>query len=92
MVASDGESGLAAAVSKQPDLILLDIRLPKIGGIEVCRKIKSDVSTKKIPIVFLTASQAKGVAEMVKTHGAEDFIIKPFEPAELLAKVRQYLK
>jgi diguanylate cyclase (GGDEF)-like protein len=90
--AFDGESGLVAAANPQPSLILLDVDLPGIDGFEVCRRLKADSSTAFIPIIFLTASamtsdQVKGLE-----LGALDYIVKPFKPEELRARVRAGLR
>jgi len=90
--AYDGESGLAAAANPQPSLILLDVDLPGIDGFEVCRQLKANSSTASIPIIFLTASAV--TSEKVKglELGAIDYIVKPFKPEELCARVRAGLR
>ncbi|MFC1571396.1 response regulator [Candidatus Margulisiibacteriota bacterium] len=92
ITAVDGQEGLDFAKSKKPDLILLDLRLPKMNGDEVCKLIKADEQIKHIPVIFITASQQSDVGEMAKEFCAQDYIVKPFTPEELFAKVRQYLK
>jgi len=90
--AYDGESGLPAAANPQPSLILLDVDLPGIDGFEVCRRLKANSSTAFIPIIFLTASSV--MSEQVKglELDALDFIVKPFKPEELRARVRAALR
>ncbi len=89
--ANDGESGLTLAHSEQPDLILLDVMLPKIDGFEVCRRLKSDDRFKSIPILMFTAKAlAKDVARG-REVGADEYIIKPFSGKALVATIRAHL-
>ena len=93
--AFDGQQGLDKAGGIKPDLILLDIVMPKMDGYEVCRKLKSNPETKGIPIIIFTASAAVGPEKLEKRRisvGAEGIIKKPFEPAELLEMVNKLLK
>ncbi len=88
VTALSGEEGLQLAQTQQPDLILLDIMLPKMKGRDVCARLKADPATQEIPVIFLTAL---GLADHVKAGmdlGAEDYIVKPFEPATLLERVK----
>ncbi len=87
----DGKSALEAVYNKKPDLILLDIQLPGIDGYEFCRIAKSDPEIKEIPIIFLTATRKSDVAEKTRELGAEDYLIKPFEVQELLAKMEKHI-
>ncbi len=90
--ASDGEQGLALAKSESPDLIILDIMLPKMDGLEVCRELKRDAATSAIPILMLTA-KAEEVDKVVGLEmGADDYVTKPFSPRELLARVGSILR
>ncbi len=91
ITAGDGKSGLDLAREEKPDLILLDWRLPVMDGVEVCRRIKEDDNLKKIPVIFLTASMAGEIENKKKEFGAEGYIIKPFEPSELLERVKNQL-
>jgi len=91
ITAEDGETGMELARKEKPDLVLLDVRLPLIDGYEVCQRLKSDDNFKKIPVIFLTASAADEIADKTKASGANDYIIKPFEPEELLNKVKNIL-
>ena len=87
LTASSGEEGLKIAEERLPDLILLDIMMPKMKGRDVCARLKADPKTAKIPVIFLTAL---GLADHIKAGmdlGAEDYIIKPFEPAELKKRI-----
>ena len=87
LLAESGEDGLRVAEEEQPDLILLDIMMPKMKGRDVCARLKAHPRTQNIPVIFLTAL---GLADHVKAGmdlGAEDYIIKPFEPAELKDRI-----
>lgn len=87
-----GEDGLQLAREAMPDLILLDLMLPKLSGIEVCRSLKADAETAKIPVIMLTA---KGEEEDIVAGfdaGADDYVTKPFRPKVLLARVKAVLR
>lgn len=92
LFALDGKSGLQRAESGQPDLILLDIMMPGIDGFETCRQLKANENTKDIPVIFMTAlskttNKVKGFA-----LGAVDYITKPIQPEEALARITTHLK
>ena len=91
-IAGTGQEALALAAESPPDLILLDIMLPDLDGYEVCRRLKIDVATATIPIIFLTARA--DTDDIVKGFevGGVDYVIKPFRPAELRARVRTHLQ
>ncbi len=91
ITAQDGKTGLQLADKKKPDLILLDLRLPVMDGSEVYQRLKSDENLKKIPVIFLTASAEEGIKDKMKELGSDGYIIKPFEPEELLDKVKKYI-
>jgi len=76
----------------KPDLILLDIMMPGISGYEACKKIKMDEKLKNIKVVMLTAKGQKGDAEEGLKSGADDYIIKPFDPYELIEQVKEILE
>ena len=88
----DGLSALDKVEEERPDIILLDIMLPKMDGYEVCGRLKKDPTTKFIPIIMLTA--LKELKDKVKALevGADDFLSKPFENVELLARVKSLLR
>ncbi|MFN8008290.1 MAG: response regulator transcription factor [Terriglobia bacterium] len=88
----EGDSGLAKARKLRPDLILLDVLIPGINGKEVCKQLKSDVTTQSIPIIFLTASSEE-IDKMIGFElGADDYVTKPFSPRELIARIKAVLK
>ena len=87
LTADSGEEGLRIAEAQLPDLILLDIMMPRMKGRDVCMRLKANPRTEKIPVIFLTAL---GLADHVKAGmdlGADDYIVKPFEPAELKDRI-----
>jgi putative two-component system response regulator len=91
VVAMDGESALEAATENLPDLILLDIMMPGMNGLEVCRKLKENPETRGIPIIFLTGqAEAEDRAKGFEL-GAVDFITKPFEALDVKERVRVQL-
>lgn len=90
--ASSGEQALASVFTELPELILLDVKMPDMDGFEVCRRLKADPACREIPVLFLSASTE--IEERVKGFelGATDFIAKPFQRDELLARVRTHLE
>ena len=89
--ATSGEKALRYSLTPVPDLILLDLMMPDMDGFEVCRRLKSNPETAAIPVIFLTASVE--TEEVVKGFqlGAVDYVTKPFNPPELLARVRTHV-
>lgn len=88
---TNGEEAVQAALQILPDLIVLDVRMPRLTGYEACEQIKANASTRDIPVVFLSA---KGQESEVKTGmeaGAEEYILKPFSPDQLVERVRSIL-
>ncbi|MFH1406648.1 MAG: response regulator [Candidatus Omnitrophota bacterium] len=92
LTAGDGQAALDTIAKSRPDLIILDLRLPIIDGQEVCRRVKGDERTKDIPVILLTASSGLVSGDKVKDLGADDFILKPFDTENLIAKVKAFLK
>ena len=90
--AADGEEALEKAVAEKPDLILLDISLPKLNGYEVAKKLKAMEEFQEIPIVALTAHAMKGDRENVIVSGFEGYISKPVNVRELPDQVRAYIR
>lgn len=91
-LAADGEATLAAVEREEPDLILLDIMMPKRSGFEVCRLLKEDPRYRDIPIVMVTALNEAGDVERARECGADDFLSKPVNKIELLARVQNLLR
>ncbi len=89
--AYDGYSALDIAKSQKPDVIILDIMLPKLNGLVVCRKLKEAEETRHIPIIILSALIETEDKFMGFNAGADDYITKPFSPRELLARVKRML-
>jgi diguanylate cyclase (GGDEF)-like protein len=91
-VASDGEEALAQAVEIRPDLILLDVMMPKLDGFEVAQRLRRDARTSSSSIIMLTAKALSSDKVLGLSSGADDYIIKPFDPVELLARVKGTLR
>ena len=90
--ARDGETALQVAKERSPDLVVLDLMLPGLNGIEVCRKLRKDPKTSSMAIIMLTA-KAEEVDRIVGLEmGADDYMVKPFSPRELVARVRAVLR
>lgn len=91
IVALDGKTALEIANTELPDLILLDIMMPQMDGYEVCKELKQNSKTKKIPIIFLTAKTDEDSIETAYEVGGSDYVSKPFKPKELKARVKTQL-
>ncbi len=91
ITAGDGQEGLEKARSEQPDLILLDLMLPKIDGYEACRLLKFDDRYKHIPIIILSALHEQLDRQKAVEHGADSFFVKPFDFDLLLFKIKSLL-
>ena len=90
--AVDGQQGLELAAAVCPDLILLDVTLPKVNGYEVCKRLKASEALKAIPVVFMTASLATGgFAENFPSTGAQGYVFKPFDYQHLLNEIQKFL-
>jgi diguanylate cyclase (GGDEF)-like protein len=92
LAAFDGNSGLAAAAGQNPDLVLLDVDMPGMGGLEVCRRLKAHPATSEIPILFMTAASSTSEKLAGFDLGAVDYLTKPFDPHELRARVKAALR
>lgn len=90
--AHDGVEALTMVARKKPDLILLDVMMPKMSGFEVCRRLKNDPQTSDIPIIMVTALNEFGDIERGIDSGTDDFVSKPVNRLELLTRVRTMLK
>ena len=89
--AFDGEEGLKSVQDNNPDLILLDIMMPKLDGYEVINRLKADEATKNIPVIILSASTSPSTLKKFRKIGVIDFIIKPFEAPDLMEKIKKCL-
>jgi len=90
--AGNGVEAVERATAEHPDLILMDVRMPRMTGYEACKKLKENDETKNIPVIFLSAKgQDKEIQQGINA-GAEEYILKPFESEDLLSKVRQALE
>ncbi|MFA4967486.1 MAG: response regulator [Candidatus Margulisiibacteriota bacterium] len=92
IMAYDGMTALSKAREEKPDLILLDIMLPKLDGYKVCRILKFDEKFRHIPIIMVTAKGAESNIKMGAEVGADAYITKPFSPDELMKKINELLK
>lgn len=90
--ASDGEEALKIAAEERPDLVLLDVMMPKLDGFEVCQRLRTDPRTSNVSIIMLTAKSLSADKVVGLTAGADDYIIKPFDPLELVARVKSTLR
>ena len=92
ITANDGQEGLDKARNEKPDLIILDLMLPKIDGYKVCRMLKFDEKFKQIPIILFTARAQEADVRLGEEVGADAYVTKPFEPAILLTKIKELIK
>jgi two-component system phosphate regulon response regulator PhoB len=91
-VAEDGELALVMTDERQPDLVILDWTLPKVSGIEICRRLRQRPTTQNVPIIMLTARGDETERVRGLDTGADDYVTKPFDMGELLARVRAVLR
>jgi DNA-binding response OmpR family regulator len=91
LTAFNGVEGLEVARTEMPDLVILDVMMPKMNGYEVCKKLKGSDVTKNIVVVMLTAKLHGDEGSIGERIGADDYIIKPFDAKELVGKVAKYL-
>jgi two-component system cell cycle response regulator DivK len=89
--AANGEDGVAQALKRRPDLILMDIQLPVIDGYEATRRIKSNADLKSVPVIAVTSYALSGDETKARAAGCDAYVAKPFSPRQLLAKVREFL-
>ncbi|HLQ57093.1 MAG TPA: response regulator [Streptosporangiaceae bacterium] len=87
----DGLSALASARDEMPDLALLDITMPGMSGLDVCRELRADPATADVPIILLTARAQESDIETGFSVGADDYVVKPFSPRELVSRVQAVL-
>jgi len=90
--AANGREALDAMAARLPDLVVLDLMLPQVAGLEVCRRIRSDTRTAAVPVIMLTARAEESDRIVGLELGADDYLAKPFSPGELVARVRALLR
>jgi phosphate regulon transcriptional regulator PhoB len=90
--ASDGTAGLASLKKSPPDILLLDLMLPRLSGLEICKEIRRDSALNRLPILMLTARGEEADRVVGLEMGADDYVTKPFSPRELVARVRALLR
>jgi DNA-binding response OmpR family regulator len=91
LTATNGEEGVLKAAEQMPDLILLDVIMPKMGGFEACKLLRSTRATSGIPIIMVTTRGEAANVEAGWANGCTDYVTKPINAIELLAKVRNFL-
>jgi two-component system cell cycle response regulator DivK len=89
--ATDGESGVATALAEPPDLILMDVQLPKLSGLDATRRLRTDPRTAEGPIIVITSFALSGDDQKAKDAGASAYLAKPYSPRELLQMIRKFL-
>ena len=87
--AFDGEAGVAAALEQKPDLILMDVQLPKMSGIDATRKIRAEAVTASTPILVITSFALSGDEQKAMEAGATGYLAKPYSPMDLLGRIRK---
>ena len=87
--ANDGESGVRAAQEELPDLILMDVQLPKMSGLDATRELRADARTARVPIIIVTSYALSGDEQKARDAGATAYIAKPYSPRDLLSKIRE---
>ena len=89
--ATDGELGVATALKELPDLILMDIQLPKLSGLEATRRLRADPATAATPIIVITSFALSGDDQKAKDAGASAYLAKPYSPRELMQMIRKFV-
>jgi DNA-binding response OmpR family regulator len=92
VVANDGQDALDKALDVLPSLILLDTMMPRMDGYEVCSRLRDERPEARIPVIMLTAKSMEADRSMAYTAGADDWVTKPFDPADLVSKVKNHLR
>jgi two-component system alkaline phosphatase synthesis response regulator PhoP len=92
LAASKGPSGLDMALKEKPDVLILDLMLPELSGIEICKTLRRTAKTKSLPIIMLTAKGTEADKVIGLELGADDYITKPFSPRELIARIKAVLR
>lgn len=91
VLATNGAEAVEMAEASPPDLIILDVRMPKMSGYEACRRLKENPHTSSVPVVFLSAKGQDSEIQQGLASGADEYILKPFAPDELIQQVRDIL-
>lgn len=91
LLATNGVEAVEVAEAERPDLVILDVRMPRMSGYEVCRRLKENPQTASLPVVFLSAKGQDSEIQQGLESGAEEYILKPFAPDELIQQVRDIL-
>ena len=89
--AANGQEALEAVSRRVPDLILIDLKMPVLDGKETCHRLRADPCFSKIPIILITSSSQKAASEELAELQTDDCLIKPFDPKELLAKIKKWI-
>ncbi|HEX8912300.1 MAG TPA: response regulator transcription factor [Humisphaera sp.] len=89
--ALDAASALAAAAARTPDLVVLDVMLPDMDGLEVCRRLRAEPATATVPVIVLTALTAQATRDAAAACGVAEFMAKPFDPDELILAMRAHV-
>ena len=92
VVANDGQDALDMALDVRPSLILLDTMMPRMDGYEVCSRLRDQRPDAQIPVIMLTAKSMDADRSMAYTAGVDDWVTKPFDPADLVSKVKDHLR
>jgi DNA-binding response OmpR family regulator len=92
VTARDGHEALTKAIDLLPDVVLLDVLMPRIDGYTVCARLRADHRGATIPVILLTANFITADQELARRAGADDFVVKPFDPCELMARVKTLLE
>jgi two-component system cell cycle response regulator DivK len=88
--AADGETGVATAQQELPDLVLVDIQLPRMSGLDATRKLRADPRTADVPVIVITSFALSGDEQKAKAAGASHYLSKPYSPRELLEAIRRF--
>jgi DNA-binding response OmpR family regulator len=92
VTARDGHEALTKAIDLRPDVVLLDVLMPRIDGYTVCARLRADHRGATIPVILLTANFITADQELARRAGADDFVVKPFDPCELMARVKTLIE
>lgn len=91
LTANNGQEAVDAANAEIPDLVILDIMMPRLDGYQACEQLKSNDVTKEIPVIFLSAKAQSGDIEKGRSYGVAEYLTKPFDPSELLEVVERHV-